>query len=87
MQGYCQISQFNITSDPAVSDEDSMVDYMIISRRSRYRPGLRYQRRGIDDAAQVANFVETETIMRLEVSFFPPPVCGLDCLFLMSPTI
>ena len=70
MQGYCQISQFNIPSDPALSDENSMVDYMIISRRSRYRPGLRYQRRGIDDAAQVANFVETETIMRIEVSFF-----------------
>lgn len=47
-----------------------MVDYMIISRRSKYRPGLRYQRRGIDDAAHVANFVETETIMRIEVSFF-----------------
>ena len=75
MQGYCQISQFNISSDPGVSDEDSTVDYMIISRRSRYRPGLRYQRRGIDDAAHVANFVETETIMRIEVSVFFLPVC------------
>ena len=83
MQGYCQISQFNIPSDPAVSDEDSLVDYMIISRRSRYRPGLRYQRRGIDDAAQVANFVETETIMRIEVSFFP--LCDLLCLFKCDP--
>jgi SacI homology domain len=82
MQGYCQISQFHIPSDPAVSDEDSMVDYMIISRRSRYRPGLRYQRRGIDDAAQVANFVETETIMRIEVSFFFLLVTW-DCFFLM----
>ena len=72
MQGYCQISQFNIPSDPTVFDEDSTVDYMIISRRSRYRPGLRYQRRGIDDESHVANFVETETIMRLEVSFFFP---------------
>ena len=70
MQGYCQISQFHIPPDPSVSDEDTMVDYMIISRRSKHRPGLRYQRRGIDDAAQVANFVETETIMRIEVSFF-----------------
>ena len=69
MQGYCQISQFSIPSDPAVSDEDSTVDYMIISRRSRCRPGLRYQRRGIDEEAHVANFVETETIMRVEVSF------------------
>ena len=69
MQGYCQISQFSIPSDPVVSDEDSTVDYMIISRRSRCRPGLRYQRRGIDEEAHVANFVETETIMRVEVSF------------------
>lgn len=70
MQGYCQIAQFNIPPDPAVTDEDSMVDYILISRRSRYRPGLRYQRRGIDDEAYVANFVETETIMRVEVRFY-----------------
>ena len=38
-----------------------------MSRRSRNRPGLRYQRRGIDEEAHVANFVETETIMRVEV--------------------
>ncbi|KIM48704.1 hypothetical protein M413DRAFT_21047 [Hebeloma cylindrosporum] len=66
MQGYCQVTQFNIPSDPVEVDEDSLVDYIIISRRSRHRPGLRYQRRGIDDAAHVANFVETETIMRVE---------------------
>ena len=59
-----------------------MVDYMIISRRSKHRPGLRYQRRGIDDAAQVANFVETETIMRIEVSFFFFHVCYLGLLIL-----
>ena len=68
MQGYCQIAQFGVPSDSAVADANSMVDYMIISRRSRYRPGLRYQRRGIDDESHVANFVETETIMRVEVS-------------------
>jgi hypothetical protein len=38
-----------------------------MSRRSRDRAGLRYQRRGIDDEAHVANFVETETITRVEV--------------------
>jgi hypothetical protein len=41
-------------------------DYIVISRRSRYRAGLRYQRRGVDEEAHVANFVETETIMRVE---------------------
>ncbi|PVG02589.1 hypothetical protein CPB86DRAFT_861460 [Serendipita vermifera] len=39
--------------------------YAIISRRSKERAGLRYQRRGIDDDANVANFVETETIVHL----------------------
>lgn len=68
MQGFCQTTQFNIPADPIIVDQESVIDYIIISRRSRYRPGLRYQRRGIDDAAQVANFVETETIMRVEVS-------------------
>jgi hypothetical protein len=67
MQGYFQISRFNIPPDPVTHDEDTLVDYVIISRRSRYRAGLRYQRRGIDDDANVANFVETETIMRVEV--------------------
>ena len=77
MQGYCQVTQFNIPADPIAIDEDSSVDYIIISRRSRHRPGLRYQRRGIDDAAHVANFVETETIMRVEVSL----LCHTDWIF------
>ncbi|KAF4615242.1 hypothetical protein D9613_002633 [Agrocybe pediades] len=66
MQGYCQVTRFPIPTDPDNADEDVDVDYIIISRRSRHRPGLRYQRRGIDDASHVANFVETETIMRVE---------------------
>ncbi|GLB34696.1 putative inositol phosphatase [Lyophyllum shimeji] len=66
MQGYYQVTHFNIPPDPVTHDEDVLVDYIIISRRSRYRAGLRYQRRGIDDDANVANFVETETVMRVE---------------------
>ncbi|KAH0583578.1 hypothetical protein H2248_009201 [Termitomyces sp. 'cryptogamus'] len=65
MQGYYQVARFVIPPDPVTHDEDVLVDYVIISRRSRYRAGLRYQRRGIDDDANVANFVETETIMRV----------------------
>lgn len=71
MQGYCQVTKFCIPSDHNMIDEETEVDYMVISRRSRYRPGLRYQRRGIDDGAHVANFVETETIMRVEVGIRP----------------
>ncbi|KAF9477543.1 hypothetical protein BDN70DRAFT_810519 [Pholiota conissans] len=66
MQGFCQATQFVIPADQVLVDQEVSVDYVIISRRSRYRPGLRYQRRGIDDAAHVANFVETEAIMRVE---------------------
>lgn len=72
MQGYFQIAQFTIPPDPVTHDEDTLVEYIIISRRSRYRAGLRFQRRGIDDDANVANFVETETIMRVEVPFTLP---------------
>jgi hypothetical protein len=49
------------------SEDEVEVDYVVISRRSRDRAGLRYQRRGIDDKGFVANFVETEAIVRLEV--------------------
>lgn len=69
MQGYCQISSFVVESET--------VDYIVISRRSRDRAGLRYQRRGVDDDAHVANFVETETIVRVKVrlpSLLLPPV-------------
>lgn len=43
------------------------VELLVVSRRSRDRAGLRFQRRGIDDEGNVANFVETEMIIRTEV--------------------
>ncbi|KAI7951371.1 hypothetical protein MJO28_007055 [Puccinia striiformis f. sp. tritici] len=45
--------------------EVDLVDIQIglISRRSILRPGLRYQRRGIDGAGSVANAVESECVM------------------------
>lgn len=36
---------------------------LLISRRSRHRPGTRYFRRGIDALGNVANYVETEQIV------------------------
>lgn len=42
------------------------IDMTLISRRSTERPGLRYQRRGINAAGEVANFVETEFIIGCE---------------------
>lgn len=38
----------------------------LISRRSRFRAGTRYFRRGIDHDGHVANFNETEQIVLLE---------------------
>ncbi|OZJ06113.1 hypothetical protein BZG36_01058 [Bifiguratus adelaidae] len=38
-------------------------DFILISRRSKDRAGMRYQRRGINEAGSVANFVETEQIV------------------------
>ena len=37
-----------------------------MSRRSRYRAGTRYFRRGIDRDGRVANFVETEQVLLLD---------------------
>lgn len=69
MQGYYQIANFHIPREPEASEvgDAAQVDYILISRRSRDRAGLRYQRRGIDEDANVANFVETEAIMRVDV--------------------
>ena len=61
MQGFFQISTFTIPRTPEESEtgDSAIVDYALISRRSRDRAGLRYQRRGAYDDANVANFVET----------------------------
>lgn len=69
MQGFYQVAAFAVPKDLTNQDSGNLVivDYTIVSRRSRDRAGLRYQRRGIDDDANVANFVETETITRVEV--------------------
>src|SRR5689334_12492848 len=53
------------------TEQTVSVEYIIISRRSKDRAGLRYQRRGIDDEARVANFVETEAIMQVLVLLLP----------------
>jgi len=68
MQGHYQISTFPIPREPVLNESgDSVqVDYVVISRRSRDRAGLRYQRRGVDEEANVANFVESESVMRVE---------------------
>jgi hypothetical protein len=45
----------------------------LISRRSRYRAGTRYFRRGVDHEGHVANFNETEQILLVQ----PPATPGV----------
>ena len=70
MQGHYQVTRLPVPHDPTLfpstfDQEDTVADYIVISRRSRDRAGLRYQRRGIDDEAHVANWVESESLMRV----------------------
>jgi phosphatidylinositol 4-phosphatase len=68
MQGHYQISTFPIPREPVLNESGdfTIADYIVVSRRSRDRAGLRYQRRGVDEQAHVANFVESESVMRVE---------------------
>jgi phosphatidylinositol 4-phosphatase len=68
MQGYYQIAYFHVPPMNGGPDELALVDYVVISRRSRDRAGLRYQRRGVGEEGTVANFVETESVVRVQVS-------------------
>lgn len=77
MQGYVQRRRVSLrparsqsgTEAHTPSDTDVLkLEMLIISRRSVERPGLRYQRRGINQAGGVANFVETEFIMSTHIA-------------------
>lgn len=63
MQGYVEIEQCIIEEQP--------FEFTLVSRRSRERSGLRYQRRGINENGEAANFVETEQLLRIVVSCQP----------------
>ncbi|KAG8746916.1 hypothetical protein FRC10_003087 [Ceratobasidium sp. 414] len=69
LQGHFQSASFHLGEGDQNADGSSaqVVEYAIISRRSRDRAGLRYQRRGIDEDSNVANFVETEGVLRVTV--------------------
>jgi hypothetical protein len=54
------------------------VTYALLSRRSRFRAGVRYERRGADATGAVANFVETEQV-RIVL------VCVLNCVPVRVP--
>lgn len=54
----------NTSSQCATQPLDPVM--ILISRRSRHMAGTRYKRRGIDPEGQVANYVETEQMFRLD---------------------
>ncbi|XP_053619511.1 phosphatidylinositide phosphatase SAC2 isoform X2 [Plodia interpunctella] len=75
IQGYVQISQIavepadvnplNTESLTSASSCDETFTLAVMSRRSRYQAGTRYNRRGIEPDGKVANYVETEQIVSI----------------------
>ncbi|EDO26798.1 predicted protein, partial [Nematostella vectensis] len=70
IQGYCSIVHCHNMFEEDDMEEQSDIqigalppeefDLLLISRRSIFRAGTRYKRRGVDDDGEVANYVETE---------------------------
>lgn len=76
MQGFVQVQSIPLVQQATSGDphsNDTPLTLAVISRRSVERPGLRYQRRGINAAGEVANFVETEFLVSCEVCFLECP--------------
>ncbi|XP_060529101.1 phosphatidylinositide phosphatase SAC2 isoform X2 [Cylas formicarius] len=76
IQGYIQIEDCKVELGPFVGEpvekQFEIFSLCILSRRSRFRAGTRYKRRGVDEEGEVANYVETEQIITYqthEVSF------------------
>lgn len=53
----------HIDYEPQCQADDEKFDLLFISRRSKFRQGCRFTKRGIDDQGHVANYVETEQIL------------------------
>lgn len=73
IQGFIEIEDFEKILYPAHLNKNTQTDPLkenlskirmcLISRRSRYRLGTRFKRRGVDENGNVANFVETEQVI------------------------
>ncbi|CAM9311903.1 unnamed protein product, partial [Ectocarpus fasciculatus] len=53
----------HIEYEPQCRADDESFDLLFISRRSKFRQGCRFTKRGVDENGHVANFVETEQIL------------------------
>ncbi|XP_063921192.1 phosphatidylinositide phosphatase SAC2 isoform X1 [Zophobas morio] len=76
IQGYIQIENCRVELPRDFQPNDGknyeIFTLCILSRRSRFRAGTRYKRRGVDEDGQCANYVETEQLVAYkthEVSF------------------
>ncbi|XP_012262086.2 phosphatidylinositide phosphatase SAC2 isoform X2 [Athalia rosae] len=63
IQGYVQIEQCQVEIGYECQQQFETFNLAIISRRSRFRAGTRYKRRGVDDDGKCANYVETEQLV------------------------
>nr|XP_050853948.1 phosphatidylinositide phosphatase SAC2 isoform X2 [Vespula vulgaris] len=62
IQGYIQIEKCKVEGFYD-QPQHEIFNLAIISRRSRFRAGTRYKRRGVDDQGKCANYVETEQLV------------------------
>ncbi|XP_008198080.1 phosphatidylinositide phosphatase SAC2 isoform X1 [Tribolium castaneum] len=76
IQGYIQIENCRVDLpkefQSSTGKNYEIFTLCILSRRSRFRAGTRYKRRGVDEDGQCANYVETEQLVAYqnhEVSF------------------
>ncbi|XP_051157646.1 phosphatidylinositide phosphatase SAC2 isoform X2 [Leptopilina boulardi] len=63
IQGYVQIEQCKVEVGFDGQPQHETFNLAIISRRSRFRAGTRYKRRGVDEDGKCANYVETEQLV------------------------
>ncbi|XP_076301293.1 phosphatidylinositide phosphatase spermathreecae isoform X2 [Lasioglossum baleicum] len=63
IQGYVQIERCNVEVGFDGQSQHETFNLAVISRRSRFRAGTRYKRRGVDDDGKCANYVETEQLV------------------------
>ncbi|KAK0159400.1 hypothetical protein PV328_010279 [Microctonus aethiopoides] len=63
VQGYIQIEKCKVEIGFDGQPQYETFNLAIISRRSRFRAGTRYKRRGVDENGKCANYVETEQLV------------------------
>ncbi|XP_043274983.1 phosphatidylinositide phosphatase SAC2 isoform X2 [Venturia canescens] len=63
IQGFVQIEKCKVEVGFDGQPQYEIFNLAIISRRSRFRAGTRYKRRGVDEDGKCANYVETEQLV------------------------